>query len=188
MAEELDLSWIQDEEKILSGVGLEPETIKQIRLMFIYINQNDYIDSVKQSVKILDNHSTISVNELLAIIQKHKLSTPTSKYKIIDLLLFHVDLPLESIKQQESLTVPSLKSIGMIHDIILKPSILVFHNLNTIYFIFKEFPLVYNSMTRSILKPQVVDDVPKQARTKRVKMNMYQVNRHTRKQLDDHNQ
>jgi hypothetical protein len=45
-------------------------------------------------------------------------------------------------------------------------------------------------MTRSILKPQVVDDVPKiaTAKTKRVKMNMYQVNRHTRKQLDDHNQ
>jgi hypothetical protein len=189
MTEELDISWIQEEERILSGTPLEPEPIRQIHMAFVYINQNDYIDNVKQEVKTLDNHSTISVNELLAIIQKHKLTTPTSKYRIIDLLLFHVDVDVPLLEGCE----PTLKNINMIHDIVLKPSVLIFHNLNTLYFIFKEAPLVMNNPARSILKASVpgaaaaAAAVPAEGakKTKRVKLPVQRMNRITKKQLDD---
>jgi hypothetical protein len=191
--DELDLSWIQEEETILSGLGFELKQMKEIRLVYIYINQNDYLSTLEQEIKVLPLQSIIQVSELMAIIQKHKLSTPTSRYRLIDLLLFHMDGPFD-----KDSPLPQLKSTSMINDITLQPSPLVFHSVNTLYFIYKECPLVMNAATRSILRP--IDPVvstsvssststsePKQGKTKRVKMNPQQMYRFTKKNNDKEN-
>ena len=99
----LDTSWIQQEKRvqdIQNNYSREP--MDSISGIFIYINQNNYIDKIVREIIPLQrepaNQSTISPDYLLKIIQTKKLRTPISKYKFTNLFTNIVDIDVALIR------------------------------------------------------------------------------------------
>jgi hypothetical protein len=147
------MSWLKEEEYILS-INQVPyrEPMKTLKCYFFYINTNDYIDHVDiEDIELdpmLDGEvggggSWLKSSKLLKIIQSKKIYTSNTKYIFKDLCLFHVDLEPNEIPG----FVDCSGNFGdrffrkiptVVDDIILPPSIGVFHFVNSLYFFFYE--------------------------------------------------
>jgi hypothetical protein len=145
----LDTSWIDEFEKtnnIENNFIREP--LKNIHFYFVYINKNKNVDKI-----IIKNHSLenscISKEKLLYIIENNRTFN-NYKYKLLDLLLHSVDLEPHDIQNFINSSKPKyfLKPIPIFNDIIIPSSILMFHPLNSLFFLFIEHDLP----PKSILK------------------------------------
>jgi ABC-type lipoprotein export system ATPase subunit len=164
--EDLDISWIAQQERfqnIQNNYRREP--MESIDLYFIYLNKNEYIDKILNEKFVFDSSITsIKSDQLLKIIQDKKIQTPFSKYKLIDILTFFVDLEPENIQSYsnientESTYSHFFKVLNIPNEIQIPQSIFIFHNINSIYFIFQEYELVkkhnITAVVKSILKPK----------------------------------
>jgi hypothetical protein len=158
----LDTSWIIDQERlqnIQSNYCREPMT--SIDLFYIYINRNQYINKIlceKQS--IIDLSGFISKELLLKLIQSKKIMTANSKYKLSEILSYHVDLEPEQIQSYSHSTETDnfnnyFKVLPILDDITITPSIFIFHDINALYFLFQEVDLdkpQHRHTLKSILK------------------------------------
>ena len=145
----LDLNWIENEEKIISiENGIFREQMKHIKIKYIYINCDSSIEAVDLEKYDLDANEPsqktkqiISNDTLLKIVEKKRL-IGTTKYKLLHILLFNVDLEPEEIQKytinQDAFNTSFLKEISIVKDISIEPSIFIFHEINTIYMLFKE--------------------------------------------------
>lgn len=161
---DLDTSWIIHEQRILNMQNnLFREPLESIRGVFIYINQNNYIDKItteRLSLDTYNNSNSIIYNHfLLKILQDKKIKTPTSKYKFSNAFSFFIDLEPEQIQPFSVLEHDTLhnstffQEISITDNIIIPPSIFIFHNINTIYFFFQEILFEKHNITlKSILK------------------------------------
>jgi len=102
----------------------------------------------------------------LKLIQSKKLFTPDSKYKLIDILKYNVELEPENIQsysKTENIVEKSagfFKVLPIIDDIVISPSIFIFHGINAIYFIFQEVKTEKHRHTiKSILKHSKMDEI-----------------------------
>jgi hypothetical protein len=165
----LDTSWIQQEERLqLIQNNLSREPMDSIHGIFIYINQNNYIDKiVRENIQLTEGDngsgSQIQYDSLLKIIQSKKVTTPVSKYKFANLYSFMVDLDPDHIQpfsnlndDDDQLTNSSFFKEQNITDPVKIPSsIFVFHNTNTLYFFFQEvITTKHNTTLKSILKTE----------------------------------
>ena len=142
------------------------EPIQNIKLFFIYVNANLEIDCVSKDVETLLNMpsnipTTISKERLLHIIQ-NKRHHNNKKYRLDDILSFQIHLEPENIQSFSSASasasacsIPTsefdstfLKSIPMFDDISCIPSIFIFHDIASLYFLFHEI----DASRKSILK------------------------------------
>ena len=184
--EMLDTSWIRSQERLQNiTTGYFREPMEQIEVKFIYINRNQYIEKI-----ICENHpltpnasgqgSHISESMMLKLIQTKKLQTPTSKYKLTEIMSYVVDLEPEAVSvyaNTEDIVAASngfYKIQRIIGDLNIPDSIFVFHDINTIYFIFTEVELETHKQTvKPILK--LVCDTQSKHQTKKVKIcdNLY---------------
>jgi hypothetical protein len=97
---DLDMSWIKEEERLQNiQTNYSREPMESIRTYFIYINKNQYIDKILCEYQELGVGSQINKETVLKIIQTKKISTPFSKYKLSDILLYNIDLEPEHIQQ-----------------------------------------------------------------------------------------
>ena len=102
----LDLNWIENEEKIISiENGIFREQMKHIKIKYIYINCDSSIEAVDLEKYDLDANEPsqktkqiISNDTLLKIVEKKRL-IGTTKYKLLHILLFNVDLEPEEIQK-----------------------------------------------------------------------------------------
>ena len=159
--ETLDMSWVVDQERILNN-DCHREPIKTMRLVTIYINQYDYIDNIIKETIEVSNGSQLTQSNLLYFIVKNKRKTVFTKYAIDDILLFNVDLEPEHIQDfakysDDDLQIYSEKfliKVKTYSDLNISPSMSIFHDINTIYFIYKETPIIKkNYQLISAIKP-----------------------------------
>lgn len=157
--DDLDVSWIKDQERLQTSTVLQKrEPMQKINLCFVYIDRNRFIHHISKDIEIIE-HSKISNERILHIIQNKKVKTPTSKFKLNEILLYAVDMEpgvMQSFTQDNSSTSSFLKSISVANDVKIPESIFIFHNVNMLYFIFNEVEMRYtnkNSTLKSILKP-----------------------------------
>jgi len=187
-SKDLDTSWIHENErlyKISENVIREPMDI--VPITCIYINRNMYIDKIihkKQNLIKNDRGAVLTKEALLQIIQENKLKTPFSKYKLEDILLYLVNLEPENIQsysKNENVDGGSknfLSVLSIMNDVEFEDSIFIFHNINTIYFIFQEIESINHRHTlKSILKPSTnfTEVKPKDLllnKSKKVRMNL----------------
>lgn len=167
----LDTSWIQ-QENLLQNIqkNYSREPVNNIRGIFIYINQNYYINKIIREVIQLqvdpdNNYSYLTTNSLLKIIQTKKIRTPISKYKFSNIITNIIDIESEQIQSfskipDDKLTETSFfKHVSITDNIIIQPSIFIFHNINTIYFFFNETPTNKHNLTlKSALKQDNIID------------------------------
>ena len=162
---DLDDSWIRETEKIEKvEQNYIREPMEFIDVFFLYINSNHYIEKIlseKHPLVLLDDGKTnvLKKEYILQLIQSKKIKTNHSKYAFIDMITFNVDLQPEHIQnysKNENISENSkqfFKVLPIVDDVIISPSIFVFHGINSIFFIFqeKEFD-VSQLQPKSILK------------------------------------
>jgi len=167
----LDTSWIQQENRIQNiQQNYSREPMDVIHGVFIYINQNNYIDKIIREIIHLqvnstDNSSYISPDSLLKIIQNKKLRTPNSKYKFSNLFTNIINIDPEQIQSfskiqdNQLINTSFFNEVPITDSIIIPSSIFIFHPINTIYFFFQEIPTHRHNLTlKSALKTITAPD------------------------------
>jgi hypothetical protein len=159
---DIDFSWIDKETKMGScDTNYIREPIHSINLFFIYINSNLEIEYVSNDVETLVNipstnipstnipSTNINKERLLHIIQ-NKRHHNNKKYRLDDILSFQIHLEPENIQSFVSSTTPDtfLKSVPIFDNISCIPSIFIFHDIASLYFLFYEI----DTSRKSILK------------------------------------
>jgi hypothetical protein len=188
------MSWINEEEELLEiQEHCDRIEIESIKSYFIYINQNGYIQSITTDNIELDynrekNTSFINKNKILKIIQQQKINFKNSKYIYKDACLFLVNLEPEDIKEfsiyldLKDYNNRFFKKIPLLEDVIVEPSIFLFHKLASIYFFFEE--IEKDTVTpKPILKIQknVINKTPS---SKKVTIKINKRNKTTRKNIN----
>jgi hypothetical protein len=147
--EDLDTSWIENEEFRNS---YEKEPMKDLVVFFVYIDKYLSIEKIiKENIEIDD--CSLSKEKLLHLIQTKRHRPDGSigkKYKLIDLMEFHVPLEPDELEGfvREDYVGRFFKPLPIFQTINVDPSIFIFHDLNSLFFFFKEI----ENPVKSILK------------------------------------
>jgi hypothetical protein len=186
------MSWVLDEEKLLNIKEYHNrEMFPSISAHYIYINENDYIDNIKcEEVyfnwDVSKNMGTIPNNILLKLIEEKK-KCGSNTYKFEEGSLFNITLEPDDIQSwsesdySENNKQSFLQTFTIMDDLYLKPTIFIFHELNSLYFIFRQ--ILKKTNPASILK--FIEDEPKNHKsiTKRVRVHLPNKKNKTRKYL-----
>ena len=157
-----DTSWIEEQEKmqdIHQNIAKENQT--SINIFYVYVNKNNDVDKITHEKHSLATKSSrITKENLLGIIQCKKIYTPFSKYKFEDVILYSVEIDPENIQSYISTEAdpqqsPYSKVLPFIGDIVIPETVFIFHDINCLFFIFKEyeFQKTHKTTLKSILKP-----------------------------------
>lgn len=173
--ESLDTSWFQEYNKLLNlQTNYNKEKMINIDVKFIYIDNQDNIQNIyceKLNLHSSDNGSQITKEDLLKIIQKNKTKN-NIKYKLEDILFFHIPIDHENISNFNNQDSSSnyLKKVSFFDSLEIPESIFIFHNINSLYFIFKVNETDKHNFTiKSILKNSSSKSNP--SKTKKVQIN-----------------
>jgi hypothetical protein len=141
--EDLDLSWINEFEKIDNEYKIYyKEELSFIRIHSIYINNNDEIEKVREEKVLLKNPGILQKEELLSII-KHNSFSNQVKYSLLSILKFNINLEPIHLKtflrnKNPAIGAPFLQSIKNLDTIKFEKSITMFHDINEILIIFHQ--------------------------------------------------
>ena len=154
--DDLDSSWIDKEKKMgASDTNYIREPIDDIQLFFIYINSGLEIEYVSKGIEYIDrDHGIINKDRLLQIIQT-KRHHNNKKYRLDDLLSFQIDLEPENIQSfseldsLDAISATFFKSVPIFDEVVCIPSIFIFHDIASLFFMFNEVDTVKKSILRS---------------------------------------
>jgi hypothetical protein len=173
--ESLDTSWFQEYNKLLNlQTNYNKEKMSAIDVKFIYIDNNNNIQNIyceKLNLHSSDNGSQITKEDLLKIIQKNKTKN-YNKYKLEDILFFHIPIDHENISifNNQDSSSNYLKKVSFFDSLEIPESIFIFHDINSLYFIFKLNDTDKHNFTiKSILKNSASKS--KSSKTKKVQIN-----------------
>ena len=134
------MSWIEEEEKLLRvQEKFQREPMESIKCFFLFMNQNKYIEQI--TVEMVDlQGGKISKDRVLKMVEEKKCQKQGVRYAFLDSWMFLVDLEPENIQAYSQMEVSSrfIVQLSFVDDIIVSPSILIFHDLNAVYFLFQE--------------------------------------------------
>ncbi len=176
----LDVSWIAEQQRIQNiETNYCREPVTDIQIYSLYINKNSYIDKItRKKHNITDN--VLTRDAVLGIIQNNK-RMDSKKYKLMDVLLYHVDLEpqhIQTYSQTNDIPASSksfFKVLPIVDEIHIPHSIFIFHSLSSVFFMYKEVDTgSHNHTIKSILKPSSssVNAEPKPSQTKKVRISM----------------
>jgi hypothetical protein len=146
------MSWILEEEKLLRTEQNHPrEHMDTISVYSLYLNGDSSIDKVVTDMVTLDWNTEkackyIPKERVLQLIQEKKKQQSHSPIHYIykDSFMFLVDLGPEHIQSYVKSDTQAdgkdsfLVELPVIGDILVPPSIFIFHSMNAVYFIFQE--------------------------------------------------
>ena len=157
------MSWIEEEEKLLRvQEKFQREPMESIKCFFLFMNQNKYIEQITDEIVDLQC-GKIPRDRVLKIVEEKKCLKPGVRYAFLDSWIFLVDLEPEHIQAYSQMEVSSrfVVQLSFVDDIIVAPSIFIFHDLNAVYFLFQEVERV---PAKPVLRNKVSGNKP----TKRV--------------------
>jgi len=156
--DELDLSWVKEAEQ-MSKIQNESicEPMDSIMIYSIYVNKHNHIDKVSQQMEPVVYLTSGSVgipnSILMQRVQANKSLSTGIKYRLMDVLLYHVDLEPEDIHafsvSDDYDSDRFLKKCAVVNDIKIPNSIFIFHSINALYFIFQQMDNPISGMIRS---------------------------------------
>lgn len=159
------MKWIEQQERILqTHECYSREPMESILCYFVYVNLENSIEKVTSERIDLSgsrgggSKTVISSEQVLQLIQSNRISTPTTKYIFQESFLYYVDLESENLQQfiqgdnYVDISKRFLQVLPLLDDIVVPPSIFVFHHLNSLYFLFKEVVNKQTAPPKSILK------------------------------------
>lgn len=134
---EINTDWIKqyDEESEKYDMFYE-EPIKNITVYSTYVNKNKEIEEIKKSTLYLNNLNTIEKEDIIKIVSERD-----RKYKLSSLFTYNMDVTSENVKDYffNTSKYDFIKTYSTINEnIVLKPTIAFFHEMNAIYLFFNE--------------------------------------------------
>jgi hypothetical protein len=159
---DLDISWIDKHNKLHNiDKNYCREPMDTISMHCIFVSSQNVIEKISSGkIDIIDNR--IPKEKILKIIQDNKSMSggdgggSGAKYKLLDIMVYNVDLESQYIQefvQNDSIDNGRFcKICPIVDDIVIMPSIFIFHSLNAIYFMFQEIEVVLNPVIKPILK------------------------------------
>ena len=157
----LDLSWTENHIRTTnSETVLCPEHMTNINIHFVYINTKaEIVKVIKENhpLQQIDDKCILPEHLVLQLIQTKRQDKDT-RYKLVDILSFIVTLETDHINrftQNNDVIEDFMKPVSISSEIAIPPSMIIFHQLNTMYFIFREMVLV-TSKPQVNSKPQVI--------------------------------
>ena len=148
--DDLDTSWIDDLDK-LNNIhhSYFREPMKYIDFCILFVDSNDSILKIKKEnhrFSTIDKNCTFTNSFLIQFIEriKNTYSKGMIRYKLQDVLLYNIDIEPEHIQPYVSnenlleLGTKKLQSLSIIQDVVVPPSIFIFHKINSLFFIFKQ--------------------------------------------------
>ena len=152
----LDISWIKEFEetdKFYEKYYLDD--LYSLNLHSIYVDVSKNIINTKKERFFLKKVNFISKEELIFLLKKNG-SYLSKQYKIKDILRYNIKLKPEEIKfflQNPSNHIYDeyLQQVEHIEDIFFSPSISMFQDLNDLYLIYMEKPLVSETVTKRVI-------------------------------------
>jgi hypothetical protein len=173
---DLDISWIKENE-ILNNIQeiRTKENMEFIKILYVYINsQSEIIDIVTTKYTFEKGASTIiPKHEFLDLVNQHK-NHKNIKYNLFDTLLynatidpFHID---DYSNRHENSVDEFFKPISCENDIIIHPSVFIFHEINSLFVFLKEIPFIPKSILKNTTKSFKINNSI--ALTKKVKISL----------------
>lgn len=151
---ELDNKWIENYEiKELDYNDFYKDDVKYIKTYSLYINKGLILENINEENFILEDINVLKKHELISIINKYKNDKKEKKIKLLSILKYNINLDsdnvIEYLKQEteNNLFIESVKSIDNIN---FDPSISMFEDLNSLFFIFVESNNTEKSQTKRI--------------------------------------
>ena len=134
---EIDTDWIKqyDIESEKYDMFYE-EPIKNITVYSTYINKNKEIEEIKKSTLYLNILNTIEKEEIIKIVSERD-----KKYKLSSLFTYNLDVTNDNVKDYffNTYKYDFIKTYSTINEnIVLKPTIAFFHEMNSLYLFFNE--------------------------------------------------
>ena len=162
---DLDISWIDKQNKLHNiDKNYCREPMENIDIHIIYISAQNVIEKISSDKMDIYNNR-IPKEKILKIIQDNKSihgvrdvggDGGVAKYKLLDIIVYNVDLDSQHIQdfvQNDGMySGRFFKTCPIVDDIIISPSIFIFHSLNAVYFMFQEIEVVLNPLIKPILK------------------------------------
>ena len=159
--EDIDDSWIEEESRVLSiHSDLKREEIKYIKIHFVFLDNNNEINKITSSKYTFSNEQNrdnydrvISEKEIISMIDSKK-NDDLRNYVFSDMLLFIVDIEASHINAfNQSSDEPDenlfFKHYQIVSDVVLPPSIFIFHSINGLYILMKEKLVIKSIMKKT---------------------------------------
>ena len=163
---DLDISWIDKNQKLHNiEQNYIRENMDSISVYYFYMNQDNFIEKIVCEKEPLIQHPKngmyISKERFLQMIQTKKCVNVLKKYKMMDACLYNVILEPKHIQEYAQsicenevdniMCSPFFKTLPIVDDIILEPSIFIFHSINGLFVFFRELETI-KPVLRPILK------------------------------------
>jgi hypothetical protein len=157
---DLDTSWIEKEEKRFSfELNQEKIVMDSIVCYFVYIDKNNSIQKVvkhnEKMVSLFPGSVGIPNSRILQLIEKYRFLENGVKYKISNVFKYIIELEGIFIKDfvyhsdYENHFNDYLKDFSLLNDLVIEPSVFLFHPLNSLYFFFKETSINMKSILKN---------------------------------------
>ena len=148
-----DVSWIQEEETLLALNTIPPkQPLTSIDIDFLFINSDSLIVDVfqrKQRLDVSGNVSLLPKESILFLVERAKQQlAPNGKYVFEDFLVWNAGIEPERLFQYAESDDPTAIGTGfsrgsIFYDLVLDPSVFVFHSNQQIFMIFRERDIVF---------------------------------------------
>ena len=151
---ELDNKWIENyERQELDYNDFYKDDVKYIKTYSLYINKSLILENINEENFILEDNNVLKKHELISIINKYKNDKKEKKIKLLSILKYNINLDSDNVFEylkQETENNLFLESVKDIDNINFDPSISMFEDLNSLFFIFVESNNTEKSQTKRI--------------------------------------
>ena len=151
---ELDNEWIENyETQELDYNDFYKDDVKYIKTYSLHINRGLILENINEENFILETNNVLKKHELISIINKYKNDKKEKKVKLLSILKYNINLDSDNVFEylkQETENNLFLESVKDIDNINFDPSISMFEDLNSLFFIFVETNNTEKSQTKRI--------------------------------------
>jgi len=143
---EIDNTWVelykQGEEKYNM---FYPEPLNSLTIFFLYVDKTNTLVKRKKDTCLLTAKNMLCKNQLISLIKSNEIFA-NRLYKLETLLRYHIDLQPENIADfvhstqfnNDMYISRFFKPFTLVNDIYFSDTISLFHDLTTLYILFKE--------------------------------------------------
>ena len=150
---ELENNWITEFEDIDKDYdNFYKEDLKIIKIHYIYINDENIIEKIKEEKMKLITPNYISKENLIGILKKN-IFNDNKKYNLMSILKYNIDIEPEDINyflKPKNDGYSFLTPIKNIDEIMFNKSIKIFHDLNNLLIFFYIKSKQNNNYTKKI--------------------------------------
>lgn len=137
---DVNIDWIDKQIRLYNeNEKIFKENMKSIKVVSIFINSlNEIVKTHNCIHSFPDDKCLLSSIEIFQYFKNHRVQD-SIKYDFNQLFVYNIDLDNKLYTDIESITTTNfLTSFTYIKDIVINPSLFIFHEINSVYIIYKE--------------------------------------------------